>query len=83
MGDRSTTMHWYWESGHFKRELGDLVIARIRGGGDTEFGARLDGSTIDAVLARIRRDRDRYRAENPGDVAALAKLVARARETGS
>ncbi|MHB8494811.1 MAG: hypothetical protein ACYC9Z_04345 [Casimicrobiaceae bacterium] len=83
MGDRSTTMHWYWESGHFKRELGDLVIARIRGGADKQFGTRLDGSTIDAALARIREDRDRYREENPSDVAALAKLVAGMRAPGS
>jgi hypothetical protein len=82
LGDRVTTMRWYWESGHFKRELGDRIIARVRGGGAPDFGVRLDASTIDAELARIRRDRDRYREENQGDLAALAKLVAGLRGPG-
>ena len=82
LGDRVTTVRWYWESGHFKRELGDRIIARVRGDDSPDFGVRLDASTINAALARIRRDRDRYREENKGDVAALAKLVAGLRGPG-
>lgn len=28
-GDTTTDMRWYWEAGHFKSALGDLVIARL------------------------------------------------------
>jgi hypothetical protein len=28
-GDGKSTMQWYWEGGHFKKELGDLVLARL------------------------------------------------------
>ena len=41
VGDRSHVVRWYWEAGHFKRELGDLMIARMRGGDAQDFGTRL------------------------------------------
>ena len=28
-GDSETQMKWYWESSHYKKELGDLVLDRI------------------------------------------------------
>jgi hypothetical protein len=37
LGDKSSQVHWYWEAGHFKRELGELVLARVFGGGGS-FG---------------------------------------------
>ena len=30
-GDRKTKMQWYWEAGHFKKELGDRVLERVLG----------------------------------------------------
>jgi hypothetical protein len=27
--DRDATMRWYWEGGHFKKELGDLVLQTV------------------------------------------------------
>ena len=77
LGDRTATMLWYWEAGHFKRELGDRIIARIRSGGDEDLGTRLDASTIESVLARIRQGEALYRVQRPPEVAALTKLIAR------
>jgi hypothetical protein len=28
-GDRKMAAHWYWEAGHFKKELGDVVLESI------------------------------------------------------
>ena len=47
-GDRSAKSPWYWEAGHFKKELGDLVLARIFEDKPTpqleeHFGYRLEG----------------------------------------
>ena len=74
-GDRSTATRWYWEAGHFKRELGDQIIARISGAGDLGFGVRLDESSIETALLSIRRDERTYRDQNPADVATLQRLV--------
>lgn len=79
MGDLHGTMKWYWEAGHFKRELGDRVIARIKGAGDPDFGIRLDASTLESSLLGLRQGQARYRRENPADFATLEALVARHR----
>lgn len=39
-GDRATQLRFYWEGGHFKKELGDRLISRVLGG-PGEFGVRL------------------------------------------
>jgi hypothetical protein len=28
-GDRTANTRWYWEAGHFKKELGDVMLARL------------------------------------------------------
>jgi hypothetical protein len=77
--DRSTAMQWYWEAGHFKRELGDQIIARVGGGGDPEFGIRLDQSTVEAALGAIRRDAGRYRSDHRAEVSELAQMLSKHR----
>lgn len=52
-GDRHTTLRYYWEAGHFKKELGDIVIARLLGE-PSEFGVKLDSSNIEQWLAEDR-----------------------------
>lgn len=48
-GDRQTKLKHYWEAGHFKKELGDLVIARmLRQEGS--FGIKIDENNIDRWL---------------------------------
>jgi hypothetical protein len=48
--DRRTHLRYYWEAGHFKKELGDKLLARILGQ-ETGFGVRLDAGMIDRWLA--------------------------------
>lgn len=75
LNDRRTKVRWYWEAGHFKRDLGDLMIARIRGWSDVEFGLRLDALTLPDEERRMRIDADRYATEHPADVTELRALV--------
>lgn len=57
-GDRRTHLNYYWEAGHFKKELGDVVIARLlRKEGN--FGVRLTGENIENWL---REDRSRVQS---------------------
>jgi hypothetical protein len=53
-GDRTIHLAHYWEAGHFKKELGDLIIDRLLGK-QSDFGIKLDSGNIDSWLAEDRR----------------------------
>lgn len=52
-GDRQTRLTNYWEAGHFKKELGDLVIDRLLGK-QSNFGIKLNSGNIDNWLVEDR-----------------------------
>lgn len=53
--DRHTVMRWYWEAGHFKNALGELVISRIFRDG---WGTDLTAETASANNRRVEAERD-------------------------
>jgi hypothetical protein len=73
-------MQWYWESSHYKKELGDRVLDRVFGyqaHGRTvapDFGVLLTSANIEEHLASIRSAQAHYEAEHPEDLAELALL---------
>lgn len=75
--DRKTTMRWYWEAGHFKRELGNLMLDRIFGGGEPVpgFGVLLDSANVETHMAAIRAQELAYRSNFPRDVEELEKMA--------
>jgi len=77
--DVRQAMHWYWEAGHFKKALGDAVLARIFGapGADPAFGTPLSTPVLDEHLRGIRNARDAYEAGHASDVDALKALIAK------
>lgn len=52
-GDKQTQLTHYWEAGHFKKELGDLIIDRIIGK-QNNFGIRLEKENIESWLQEDR-----------------------------
>ena len=52
-GDRKTQLTHYWEAGHFKKELGNLVIDRLLGK-QNDFGIKLDSGNIESWIAEDR-----------------------------
>lgn len=80
-------MQWYWESSHYKKELGDRVLDRIFGYSSPErtiapdFGVVLTPANIEAHLANIRAAQAHYEAEHPEDLAELARLFKKSGET--
>jgi len=80
LGDRETAMQWYWESSHYKKELGDLVLDQIFDYHSPErevandFGVKLTSKNITAHLAKIRQDRQRWQASHPDDVVEIEAL---------
>lgn len=80
--DVSGHMSWYWDSSHYKKEVGDLVLDRVLGFHSNErivpfeFGTAIDAINVDFHLDRIRRNRDDYRKSNPEEVLEVRELAA-------
>jgi hypothetical protein len=79
-GDLQSEMRWYWEAGHFKKELGDRVLNKVLDPNPERtvpvfFGALLTSANVEVHLARIRAERERYALSHQQEVAALGRLV--------
>jgi hypothetical protein len=71
-GDRSSRLRWYWESSHFRAELGDLLLDRLLGGAaPAGFGRRLTPETLDAALAAVADEVIGYARAHPDEVAEI------------
>ena len=79
-GDRRTATRWYWEAGHFKRELGNLVQDRIFGRPETVpgFGVPLTSATVDDQIISIRSQELGYRQSHSKEVDDLERMAAEA-----
>lgn len=79
--DSKASMHWFWESVHYKPALGNLVMNSIFGygpdageGGDA-LGTVLTRENVDSRLAIIREALGVYEAEHSGDVERIRKII--------
>jgi hypothetical protein len=77
-GDTRTELQWYWEAGHFKKSLGDLLVGNVFDAQNRNepWGSRLTARNLDEILREQRAARDEYRRERPDDVTDLEALVA-------
>lgn len=76
-GDRRTQMRWYWEAGHFKPGLGDLMIARMLENPDApaDFGKTLRPEGVGAVTATLETQAEVYRARPDASSERVAAYV--------
>ncbi|SFN76821.1 hypothetical protein SAMN05216386_1771 [Nitrosospira briensis] len=88
-GDRTTATRWYWEAGHFKKELGDIVLESVFSNSantfqminveqdkpDT-FGFQLNESNTILNLRRIYQERSRCMKSHPALFVEAIELVA-------
>ncbi len=75
--DRQTKMRWYWEAGHFKRELGDLILARLFGHKEvtTGFGVLLGTSNIEQQIAALQAQEVDYRRVFSSEIEELERVA--------
>jgi hypothetical protein len=79
------TMQWYWESSHFKKTLGDIVLDQLFDYPSTkrkrpdDFGVLINRDNIEQHLLKIRQARQRYHDSHPNDIAKLEALAAKKR----
>lgn len=83
---RGAAMHGFWEPVHYKRAVGDVLLARVMGlaphdaGGPEAFGVPLDAATLEQHLAGLRSMQQAYMKNHPGDVSRIRALM---RQTAS
>ncbi|MDJ0843318.1 hypothetical protein [Crocosphaera sp.] len=79
--DKTTKMQWYYESSHFSKPLGDLVLNKVFDSEDEQpptsssFGVLLTSENIESHLSRIRAEQQEYEKTNQEDVMMIKKLV--------
>ena len=74
--EKGVKMRWFWEAGHYKAELGRLMVARMLGAAQPGgFGAILDRHNLEPRLAEIRAGQRRYEALRADEVAGLEALA--------
>ena len=80
LGDITQQMQWYWESSHYKKELGDLALDQIFNQNvpgrsiANDFGIQLSSDNINQHINSIRQARKRWRQSHPEDVAEIEAL---------
>jgi len=81
--DLRTQTNWFWEAGHFKSELGNVVlktmfrVAHRAPAEGAEIGAVLSPENLAARIANTRRERELYLTQYPSEVAEIQELVRR------
>lgn len=79
-GDTRTHMKWYWEAGHFKSALGDLMLQKMLRpdeAAESAFGVVLTADNVETVIRHIRETGSAYRAANPKTGDHVQKIIDR------
>lgn len=71
-------MRWYWEPSHYRREVSELVLARMLDDENArdlpeDFGVLLTPQTIDLHSRRMRAAQAAYRAGHAADIESLVE----------
>jgi hypothetical protein len=73
-GDTRSTTQFYWEAGHFKSSVGELIQQRILGGAGT-FGTLLTVTNLEENRQRIVDERAKCAVDNPKVFASARSLI--------
>ncbi|KFI07537.1 hypothetical protein [Massilia sp. BSC265] len=77
-GDTRTATRFYWEAGHFKTSVGELIQQRILGGA-ASFGVPLTAASLRQNEERIAAERAQCAAAHPEVFAGARSLMSAAR----
>lgn len=79
--DMQTQTKWYWEAGHFKKELGSVILGRMFStrysaeDAANPFGSVVTLEMLPHHLENIRRQRNIYWQRFPADVTVIRSMV--------
>jgi hypothetical protein len=81
-GDIRSQMRWYWEAGHFKSALGDVILTNIfNSSGEPAWGRRLTTDNLDDHLRAQQAALYDYERDHAAEVNELADLIGEAAAT--
>ena len=86
LGDTNTQMRWYWESSHYKKEAGKLILDIVLERLDEtfpypdDFGVILAPDTIDSRLEHLSRQLKEYRENHPENLMEVRKMIKETRK---
>jgi hypothetical protein len=69
--DRKSMLKWFWEPAHYRKELGDLMLAAMLGRacgmtpGPPQYGVRITQEILPSHLDGLRSDLNQFIDENP------------------
>lgn len=73
----TSTMRYFWESSHYRRNVGHLMLARMfDGDAPADFGGELLPSTLAASLQHEELERQRYLASHPYEAQLILTALA-------
>ncbi len=82
--DKRARTRWYWESSHYRKELGDVVLARVFGKPVDQtlagWGEQVTWMTSQKVQARVSSELAAWKSGHPADVAELKRVLSEARQ---
>ena len=77
--DKKTATKWYWEAGHFKKELGDHILSccifQKPEFSTRKFGVILNTDNIETELNRTRIDKSAFVLKNPMLKSEISAVV--------
>lgn len=74
-------MNWYWESSHFKKQLGNIIFRRMfaqhsaDAGFSGGFGTLLDLNTVPLTNSRLDEEEKNYSLSHKGEISHLRKIL--------
>jgi hypothetical protein len=74
--DRTFKMRWFWETNHFKAELGDQIITALMGNKRPDLGVQLTPENIEPQIALMHDRLLEFEQSHEQDVGRIASLVA-------
>lgn len=78
-GDTRSVTRFYWEAGHFKSSVGELMLERILGK-QTHFGLALTAGNLEQNRQRITAELEQCRSIHPEVFADARSLISAARK---
>ncbi len=72
-------MQWFWESSHYKTQLGNVVLDKLftnqMNPQATDFGILVDSNNIETHLANVRRAQQHYQQTHQDDILEITALA--------
>ncbi len=73
--DGNARMKWFWESSHYTRALGDVVLDEVLSGKATGLGQRIDRDNLDEWTHTIEERRRLYQQVNARELSTMRRYL--------